>query len=131
STVKKLKDAVIAAMVKEIDLQKNYLKGHEFHTVYFGGGTPSLLELRDLEKIFGALHREFKIAENAEITLEANPDDLNLSKLLGLAGLGINRLSIGIQTFHNAYLKYLNRAHDAEMAIKSVGNARNAGFQNI
>lgn len=131
STVKALKEDIISAMVKEVDLQKNYLKKEEIDTIYFGGGTPSILELPELEKILYSVYNRFKISKNAEVTLEANPDDLNLPKLNGLYSLGVNRLSIGIQTFNHAYLKYLNRAHDAEMAIKSYNNARKAGFANI
>lgn len=129
--MRNLKDDLITALIEEIDLQKDYLAEKSLSTVYFGGGSPSILDAGDLEKIFSAIGSRFSLEENVEITLEANPDDLSANKLHELRLLGVNRLSIGIQTFNDAYLRYLNRAHDAAMALRCVADARKAGFRNI
>ena len=119
------------ALVKEMELQKDYLEGEEIETIYFGGGTPSLLSQQEVEKLLRALNKTFPIAEAPEITLEANPDDLDRQKLRELYAAGINRLSIGIQSFHDTHLQSLNRAHSATEAKNSVLLAREAGFSNI
>ncbi len=119
------------AIVTELQLQKDYLNGEAVKTIYFGGGTPSLLTSKELEIILTAISRHFNIDARAEITLEANPDDLTAEKLLGLIQVGINRLSIGIQSFDPEVLKFLNRAHDAESALTCVSLARDAGFDNL
>lgn len=131
STVLKSKDEVVAAIIRETELQKDYLKGQDVATLYFGGGTPSLLSWHDLDKILNTVGKHFRLSDRAEVTLEANPDDLTPEKLGQLRKLGINRLSIGIQTFNDEYLQYLNRAHDASMAISCIENARKAQFENI
>ncbi len=125
-----LKEDLVDAMVKEIFLQTKYLS-EPIDTIYFGGGTPSLLNDEELEKIFTALYKTFQISSNPEITLEANPDDLNSSKLAMLKSIGVNRLSIGIQTFNDALLKFLNRLHSSQQAIKAYHEARLLGFDNI
>lgn len=122
---------MVQAMVHELDLQKSYLTGEEIQTIYFGGGTPSLLTSEELHSLMNGIHRNFTVSTNAEVTLEANPDDLSFEKLTSLKTLGINRLSIGIQSFNNDLLAYLNRAHDAETAKKCVHEARSLGFSNI
>ncbi len=122
---------MVQAIVREIELQKNYLQGQEVNTIYFGGGTPSLLSEDELELLLNALHHNFSIARNPEITLEANPDDLSPASLKNMAAAGINRLSIGIQSFHEPHLKRMNRAHDATEAANCVQLAQNAGFHNI
>src|SRR6476620_8945433 len=99
STSLKNKDGFLNALQKEILLQKEYLSGEEISTIYFGGGTPSSLSHPELNEIFEALHKHFKIRKDAEITLEANPDDLTEKKIDELAGSPVNRLSIGIQSF--------------------------------
>ena len=119
------------ALVQEMRLQKSYLENEEIETIYFGGGTPSLLSQQEVEKLLGALKETFPIANAPEITLEANPDDLNRQKLGELYEAGINRLSIGIQSFHDAHLQSLNRAHSATEAKNSVLLARKEGFSNI
>lgn len=101
------------------------------HTVYFGGGTPSLLTKNDIVKIFAALNANFFIDPNAEITLESNPDDLTKEKIAELKSTPINRLSIGIQSFSDMDLQWMNRAHNAEEALTSVKTAQDAGFENI
>lgn len=122
---------MIAAMEKEMDLRKDYLGMAGIDTIYLGGGTPSILEAPLLERIFNKLHALFSIEGFAEITLEANPDDLTDEKLLLFRSLGINRLSIGIQTFDDRLLHYLNRVHNREQALLSYERARAAGFVNI
>lgn len=119
------------ALVQEMKLQKDYLEGEEIETIYFGGGTPSLLNRQEVEKLLLSLKETFTLVDAPEITLEANPDDLNLQKLQELYAAGINRLSIGIQSFHDAHLQSLNRAHSAHEAKSSVLLAREAGFNNI
>ncbi len=122
---------MVKAMVQELDLQRHYLEGEQIETIYFGGGTPSLLSSLELDVLMAAIRDRFDVVKDVEITLEANPDDLSKEKLAALRGSGVNRLSIGIQTFHNTLLTSLNRAHSATDAIRSISNAREAGFENI
>ncbi len=122
---------MIEAIKKEIKLQSNYLNNETVETVYFGGGTPSLLEIDDISSIFEALHQYHDISPTAEVTLEANPDDLTISKINEFKSTPINRFSIGIQSFHEADLKYMNRAHNATEALACIQNSQNAGFENI
>ncbi len=124
------KPALIDALCQEISIQKEYLPGKTLETIYFGGGTPSLLTEVDLEQLFAAIHRQFTVDPNAEITLEANPDDLTPDKLRLLRRY-VNRLSIGIQTFDEATLRWMNRAHTATEAQTCVQNAQAAGFDNL
>lgn len=125
------KAEVIDAIVKEIILQREYLQSEPVGTIYFGGGTPSLLNDDELMKIMSAISESFNVNQTAEITLEANPDDLDEQKLETLRKVGINRLSIGIQSFNDDSLRYMNRAHNGEEAIQSVEMARRAGFENL
>ncbi|MBT3384638.1 MAG: radical SAM family heme chaperone HemW [Prolixibacteraceae bacterium] len=111
--------------------RKNYLFNEPIDTIYFGGGTPSVLNKYELLQIMAFLHKEFSVLPDAEITFEANPDDLNYSYLKNLYYAGINRLSIGIQSFQNEHLKIMNRRHNVNQAIVSVENAVKAGFENI
>ncbi len=127
----KYKRAFVDILLKEIDLQKNYLKGETVTTVYFGGGTPSLLEVDDLQRIFFALNDAFPISKDAEISLEANPDDLSAAYLEELKATAVNRLSIGIQSFDDDDLVYLNRVHSGAQAEKSIQLARAAGFEKL
>ncbi|WP_276367849.1 radical SAM family heme chaperone HemW [Chryseolinea sp. H1M3-3] len=129
NTRKKLQ--VLEGIATEIALQQNYLAGEQIDTIYFGGGTPSLLSAEALDRILKVIEQTFEISASAEITLEGNPDDLDFEKLKELKNIGINRLSIGIQSFDNAVLKFLNRAHDTTTALASFHNARKLGFQNI
>jgi oxygen-independent coproporphyrinogen-3 oxidase len=131
STNQSLKLALVQAMANEIRLQQQYLDRENISTIYFGGGTPSLLSQEELQLIFGSVHQHFVSNANPEVTLEANPDDLTEEKISMLRTSGINRLSIGIQTFHDELLYYLNRAHQASAAIASFHAARSAGFANI
>lgn len=124
------KSALIEAICTEITLQSDYLPQKELETIYFGGGTPSLLTESELATIFETIHRHFVVAPDAEITLEANPDDLNLDKL-HLLRQYVNRLSIGIQTFDEATLRWMNRAHSAVEAEICIQLARETGFETL
>ncbi len=131
SASKKNKPAFVSALLKEIELQKNYLQDEIVSTIYFGGGTPSLLDIKELQEIIEKLYQQYKISEKAEITLEANPDDLTNEKLIELSKTAINRLSIGIQSFDDDDLQYLNRSHSANQAKEAIKNAQNYGFSNL
>jgi len=127
----KSKNDFITALLKEISLQKNYLQQEQIESIYFGGGTPSILTREDLQKIYKALYTSFNIAAHVDTTLEANPDDINAGQLAGWRMIGINRLSIGIQSFFNEDLQWMNRAHNANQAHKSIELAHEAGFNNF
>lgn len=128
---KKNTDAFISAICKEISLQKDYLQNETVSTIYFGGGTPSLLKAHDLKRIFDKLFSTFQITESAEITLEANPDDLSFEKLKELSDSPVNRLSIGIQSFYDDDLQFLNRSHSSKIASEAIFNAHKLGLSNI
>ncbi len=131
STSLKHKDGLIQAIIQEIYQRKKNWETHRFETIYFGGGTPSIVHIADIEKILKAIKQNYHINDNAEITLEANPDDLNLEKLKQYKAIGINRLSIGIQSFYEEDLVKLNRSHNARQATAAIENAQKAGFNNI
>ncbi|MEK6481458.1 radical SAM family heme chaperone HemW [Catalinimonas sp. 4WD22] len=131
STNTSRKTEMVQAIVRELQLQKNYLGSEPVNTIYFGGGTPSLLSEAELQLLLETLYQHFSITEHAELTLEANPDDLNTDKLKMLHKAGANRLSIGIQSFHEPHLKFLNRAHNAVEASNCVQLAQDVGFDNI
>ena len=120
----------VAALIKEIDLQKHYLN-QPVHTLYFGGGTPSLLPAKNLEAILNAIRVNFDLSFIKEVTLEANPDDITSEKLLSWKQLGVNRLSIGVQSFFNEDLLWMNRAHNVDQAINSIHLAKQTGFNNL
>lgn len=125
------KEKMVDMLCREIELRKDYLPQSTVSTIYFGGGTPSLLNRTELEKIMQKIHAHFSIDPQAEVTLEANPDDLNESRLSDLREAGVNRLSIGIQSFHDPFLEYMNRAHQASQAESVVKIAQDKGFDNI
>ena len=127
----KRKDEFLEALKQEIVTRKDELHGEKVGTVYFGGGTPSILKVEEIETILKILHEHFEIDPEAEITLEANPDTLSLDYLVSLRKLGVNRLSIGIQSFFDNDLQYLSRRHDAQHAQQCVAWAKEAGFENI
>ena len=127
----KRKEDFLDSLKQEIIQRKDYLHGEKVETVYFGGGTPSILSIDELKSIFTQIHETFEIDPSAEVTLEANPDTLSLDYLEGLRSLGVNRLSIGIQSFFDEDLKYLSRRHNAEHALQSIQWAKEAGFNNI
>lgn len=119
------------AIVREIGMRKSELPQMPLETIYFGGGTPSLLNAAELAKIFDSIQEHFDIRSNAEITLEANPDDLTDAKINELRHSPVNRLSIGIQSFRDSDLKLMNRAHNANEAERSVKASQDAGLSNI
>lgn len=145
STSLKKKDKLVQALSKEIELRKDEFKNKTVETIYFGGGTPSLLTNEELQLLIDTLYKNYKVVENPEITLEANPDDLIFNKMSpraqsrGLTSdsifedfkkIGINRLSIGIQSFFERDLKLMNRAHNSEEAISCLKEATQH-FDNI
>lgn len=131
STSLKYKDELLHALVKEIQLQKTYLNNETVETIYFGGGTPSLLEADEINLLINTITELHTVSSDAEITLEANPDDLNYAKLKGLRQTDVNRFSIGIQSFFDEDLLWMNRAHRSKDAEASVKRAQDAGFENI
>lgn len=131
STSLQYKDDLLQAMLKELELQKTYLAGETIETIYFGGGTPSLLSAAEISCLLDAITRLHTVAANAEITLEANPDDLDRRKVSDLRQTAVNRFSIGIQSFFDDDLLWMNRAHQASEAEASVMRAQDAGFENI
>jgi oxygen-independent coproporphyrinogen-3 oxidase len=131
STSPQYKDQMLKALRQEIDLRKNYLAAEKIETIYFGGGTPSLLSADELQSLIGAITDLFEVSPAVEITLEANPDDLNPQKVRELRQTLINRFSIGIQSFFEEDLKWMNRAHSANEAQSSIKRVQDAGFENI
>lgn len=131
STRQEQRSELSKAIASELGMQKNYLDGEKLETIYFGGGTPSILLPGELDEILNAIHANFSIANQPEVTLEANPDDLTKEKIEYLFRAGINRLSVGIQSFDDSILKSLNRAHDNRVARGCIEDAQSAGFRNI
>lgn len=132
STSLKNKERFVQALLTEIELTKNYLGDEKIETLYFGGGTPSQLRISDFGLLIDKLQSVYDLSGVKEFTVEANPDDLNkIGYMRQLGGLGVTRFSIGIQSFFDEDLKYMNRAHNTEEAIASVMRVQNAGFENI
>lgn len=130
STTLNTKQALIKAIGSELISRKEYLSD-PIETIYFGGGTPSLLDQNEIEFLLSTINSNFRVNASAEITLEANPDDLSLNKLQELKDSGINRLSIGIQSFRAEDLTLMNRAHNSQEALACVSDAQSVGFENI
>ncbi|MDC6350251.1 radical SAM family heme chaperone HemW [Zeaxanthinibacter sp. PT1] len=130
STNTKHLESMVGALQKELLLRKDELGNKEIKTIYFGGGTPSLLGIEDLDRIINTVHKHFPVSAEPEITLEANPDDLSSAKVKDLAHSHINRLSIGVQSFFEEDLKLMNRAHNAEEAKRCLELASDY-FDNI
>lgn len=124
-------DQVSEALVSELIQRKKYLEDQKVETVYFGGGTPSILKTADIERIIVAIRTNYELDIKAEITLEANPDDLTQEKLTSLKKAGINRLSIGIQSFAQEDLAFLSRSHTSGHVIQCITDAKQAGFHNL
>ena len=124
-------DTFLSALLKEAKIRQNYLEKEIVETIYIGGGTPSVLYDKQLFKIIEFIKSNFEISNEAEITFEANPDDLNENYLNQLHGLGINRLSVGIQSFENDLLQKMNRRHNADQALECIENSIKAGFNNL
>lgn len=118
-------------IVEELDRRRDFLQGEDVDTIYFGGGTPSLLHVHDVNRLLAAIYNIYNVRANAEVTFEANPDDLSLRLLRDLYALGINRLSVGVQTFSDQRLRFLNRRHSAKQAISAVEHAIQTGFDNV
>ncbi len=131
STNLNTKTALINCIVEELRIRSNYIDNETIDTIYFGGGTPSIATKEEIAIILEQIHTIYNIGSSVEITLEANPDDLKAEKLQELKSIGINRLSIGVQSFNEQHLKYLNRAHNSTEAANCVKLAQNYGFDNI
>lgn len=119
------------ALVSEMKIRTPFLDGTKIRTIYFGGGTPSILSSDELNKLFDHLSNQFDLSEVSEITIEANPDDLTLEKIKVISKTPINRFSIGVQSFHKPDLEYMNRAHNVDQAKASIKNVQDAGWENI
>jgi oxygen-independent coproporphyrinogen III oxidase len=130
STVQKSKPRLIASLIKEMKIRKNELKGR-VETLYFGGGTPSLLKKQDWTVIMESLNVNFDLKKVEEFTIECNPDDLVKVYLHQLKEIGVNRLSVGIQSFFDHHLSWMNRAHNGKEAIQCIDDAQELGFSNI
>lgn len=124
------KSELVEMIANELVLRKNEIN-EPVETIYFGGGTPSLLNEFELDLIFDSIYKNYKVNSNSEITIETNPDDLTEDKIKAFKSFPINRFSIGIQSFFDEDLKLMNRAHNSQEAIKSVKIAQENGFENI
>jgi len=122
---------MLEAMHRELELRASYLENKNIESIYFGGGTPSILEADDIQRLIDQVGKKFAISSNAEITLEANPDDLSQEKVKALRHTAINRFSIGIQSFYEEDLRWMNRAHNSQEADSSIKRVQDAGFENI
>ena len=128
----KIKEKIITAICQELTTRKDFFDPKEtINSIYFGGGTPSVLSIKEIDEILGAVYSHYNVEKNAEITFECNPDDLTQDYLRELKFVGINRLSIGVQSFNDEHLKWMNRSHDASQSKKSIEYAAEAGFNNI
>jgi len=127
----KNKDPLVESIIREIELSKGYLETDILDTLYFGGGTPSLLSADELGRIIQKLRENYRFSEDIECTLEANPDDLNVSFLKELRAVGINRLSMGVQSFIDSELTLMNRAHTSVQAKQSLEDVMKTGFTDI
>lgn len=125
------KGDVVSAMMREIEMQREYLHGAEIETVYFGGGTPSLLTADEINRLFDTICKTFPVNALKECTLEANPDDLSKEYLRSLRGTPVSRFSIGVQSFRDEDLKYMRRAHNAQQADSAIKAAQDAGFEHL
>lgn len=130
STSLKKKEAMVECLTKEIELRKHEMNGEVIKTIYFGGGTPSVLTIDELRFLIDAVYENFNVSDSAEITLEANPDDLSRNRIFQLSHSPVNRLSIGVQSFFEEDLKLMNRAHDSREAEDCIREAKKY-FGNI
>ncbi len=125
------KDATLDAMRRELVEERNFLNDKKIETIYFGGGTPSLIDADTIANFMRLISENYDCSALGEVTLEANPDDLSLEYLQGLRKAGINRLSVGIQSFDDTELKFMNRRHTSQQAIRAIKDAQSVGFDNI
>jgi len=121
----------ISALIRDLDCDLKYLQNRQIHSIFIGGGTPSLMSIDDARELFKGLRQKLSIPNNIEITLEANPGTFDVSKFAQFREVGINRLSIGVQSFNNKNLEFLGRIHSSEEAIQAIGEAQKVGFENI
>jgi oxygen-independent coproporphyrinogen-3 oxidase len=121
----------IDALLSEASLRKDYLENETVSTIYLGGGTPSVFSIKDLETILNHINKLFSVADNCEITVELNPDDVQPAYLEGLKNLNINRISLGIQSWRDSDLKMLNRRHNSAQAVLALKETLSAGFENV
>ncbi len=131
STSLKNKEELVTALAQELTLRRVYLGEDIIETIYLGGGTPSLLDESEINVLMETIHKHYTVSAIAEVTLEANPDDLTIEKLKELKAGGINRLSIGIQSFDDKDLTWMNRSHNATQARSSIKEAKALGFDNL
>ncbi|HTN16223.1 MAG TPA: radical SAM protein, partial [Chitinophagaceae bacterium] len=131
STSLSQKEDMLAAIAWELENQKEYLKGARIETLYLGGGTPSLLSVEELQRIFGTIEKHYDTGNLKECTLETNPDDLTPAYIKALRQTPVNRFSIGVQSFFDSDLKYMNRVHNAQQADYAIKAAQDAGFENL
>ena len=131
NTDMKFKEPYVSAVIREMQLRQEYIGEEPLDTIYFGGGTPSQLQQVDFERIFKAIDCLFNISSCKEITLEANPDDMTPEYVASLRNLPFNRVSMGVQSFKEKDLHFLNRRHDREQALRAVGLCKENGIQNI
>ena len=125
------KKELIPFLLRETEERKDYLEGEVIDTIYFGGGTPSVLEVKEIVSILNSIYRNYPVSQEVELSLEANPEDLKPEYLSDLRKAGVNRLSIGIQSFQDSDLELMHRIHNGEQATEAVKNAQLAGFDNI
>jgi len=131
STNLEKKQKMVEAICREIASRKDYLPNKKLSSIYFGGGTPSVLSIEELEQVLGTVNENFDVAENAEVTFELNPEDAELNYLKAIREAGVNRLSMGLQSFNDEELKWMNRCHTARQNVSSVKAAQKAGLKNI
>ncbi len=131
NTDMKFKEPYVNAVIREMELRQEYMKGEALETIYFGGGTPSQLQQADFERIFEAANRLFDTSSCTEVTLEANPDDMTPEYVASLRNLPFNRVSMGVQSFKEKDLRFLNRRHDRGQALHAVRLCKENGIQNI
>jgi oxygen-independent coproporphyrinogen-3 oxidase len=131
STSSKLKPEIVKAMMAELRMQRNFLEGQEIRTIYFGGGTPSLLSADEINKLFDVISENYLVTDAPEFTLEANPDDLDSAYIKELKTTPVNRFSIGIQSFLDSDLNYMHRVHNAQQADYAIKAAQDTGFTNL
>ncbi len=124
-------DDYIAALIRDLDCDLKYLQNRQIHSIFIGGGTPSLMSVNDAKELFKSLRQKLSIPNNIEITLEANPGTFDANKFAQFREIGINRLSIGVQSFNNKNLEFLGRIHSAEKATQAIKEAQKVGFENI
>jgi len=131
STSLKYQKKLINSINKEIEIQKNYLQKTTIKSIYIGGGTPSIIKSKEIHKMLTNIKKHYKVDEHTEITVECNPDDITKNKLNDYKKIGINRISLGVQSFNNKHLEFSNRTHNAQQAIKSIELILEKKFKNF